>query len=280
MRSELAVDLAPRHGPFPGCLDAQRISAYAAATGDTAVAVLTGAAVPAVFPVILVFGAQEAANGDLPPEAWATAQGGVHGEHEVLLHRPLIPGEALDTFSRLTAIRTRKAGTQVILHIEQFDAHGHLVVEQFWTTVLFGLSGMADVGAVPSEHRFPDAARANPIGSAIQHVDEQAARRYAEVSGDWSAHHFDIDSARATGFDFLFTHGLCTMAMCSHAVLGLIGIEDPGRVRRVAVRFAAPTRMGADLIVSAFGITDEMFAFEATCAGATVITHGRLELRS
>jgi acyl dehydratase len=154
------------------------------------------------------------------------------------------------------------------------------VVEQFWTTVLFGLTGMADVGSMPRDHRFPDTARANPIGSATQHVDEQTARRYAEVSGDWSAHHFDIDSARATGFDFLFIHGLGTMAMCSHRVLALIGIEDPGRVRRVAVRLASPTRMGADLTVSAVGITDGMFAFEATCAGATVITHGRLELFS
>jgi hypothetical protein len=32
--------------------------------------------------------------------------------------------------------------------------------------------------------------------------------------------------------------------------------------------------------VSAFGISDGMFAFEAACAGATVITHGRLELFS
>jgi hypothetical protein len=119
MRSELAVDRASRHGPFPGRLDAQRISAYAAATGDVTAAVLTGAAVPVVFPVILVFGAQ-----------------------------------------------------------------------------------------------------------------------------------------------------------------GLIGIEDPGSVRRLAVRFASPTRMGADLTVSALGISDGMFAFEAACAGATVITHGRLELFS
>jgi hypothetical protein len=52
MRSELAVDRAPRHGPFPGRLDAQRISAYAAATGDVTAAVLTGAAVPVVFPVV------------------------------------------------------------------------------------------------------------------------------------------------------------------------------------------------------------------------------------
>jgi acyl dehydratase len=62
------------------------------------------------------------------------------------------------------------------------------------------------------------------------------ARRYAEVSGDWSAHHFDIDVARSAGFDFLFAHGLCTMAMCTHRVLDVIGVGDPARVRRVAVR--------------------------------------------
>jgi acyl dehydratase len=141
-------------------------------------------------------------------------------------------------------------------------------------------AGLADLGSMPDEHRFPDSARGTPIGSTTQHVDEQVARRYAEVSGDWSAHHFDIDAARASGFDFVFSHGLCTMAMCSHRLLGLVGVSDPGRVRRVAVRFAFPTRLGGDLTVSVFGVKDGSFAFEATCAGANVITHGRLELRS
>jgi hypothetical protein len=92
MRSELAVDRAPRHGPFPGRLDAQRISAYAAAAGE------------------------------VTAEAWAQARGGVHGEQDVVRHRPLLPGAALDTFSQLSSIRTTRAGTQVVLHIEQRDA--------------------------------------------------------------------------------------------------------------------------------------------------------------
>ena len=106
------------------------------------------------------------------------------------------------------------------------------------------------------------------------------AGRYAEVSGDWSAHHFDIDAARATGFDFLFTHGLCTMAMCTHRLLSLVGVADPGQVRRVAVRFASPTPLGGELTVAAYGVDEDSFAFEAACGGAAVITHGRLELRS
>lgn len=278
--SEITVEHPPRHGPYSEELEPQRIAAYALATSDKTAAILTGAAVPAVFPAVLTFRAQEAANRDIPPAAWREARGGVHGEHDILLHRPLMPGEALNTWSRLAAVRTARAGTQVILHIEQFDGQGRLVVEQWWTTMLLGLFRMADLGSMPADHRFPDLARNNPIGSAIQHVDEQIAHRYAEVSGDWSAHHFDVAAARATGFDFLFTHGLCTMAMCTHQVLAIIGVDDPGAVGRVAVRFASPTRLDGDLTVDAYGIAPGSFAFEATCDGANVITHGRLELRS
>ena len=102
----------------------------------------------------------------------------------------------------------------------------------------------------------------------------------SEVSGDWSAHHFDTDVARAAGFDFVFAHGLCTMAICAHRLLGLIGVDDPGRVSRVAVRFASPTPLGCDLTVTGYGVSERSFAFEASADGVTTITHGRLELRS
>jgi len=46
---------AARHGPFAGRLDPEAIARYAAATGDATALVLAGLAVPAVFPVLLVF---------------------------------------------------------------------------------------------------------------------------------------------------------------------------------------------------------------------------------
>ncbi len=60
-----------RHGPFDGSLDRDRIAAYAHATGDRTPAVLSGLAVPAVFPVLLVFTPNEAARADLPDAAYA-----------------------------------------------------------------------------------------------------------------------------------------------------------------------------------------------------------------
>ena len=267
-----------RHGPYPGRLDPDGISAYAWATGDNTASVLAGQAVPAVFPVILVFTAVETARAEVPAQAWQRVRGGVHGEHDIVVHRPLAPGETLDTWSQICAMRTSRAGTQVAVHLEQIDSDGRLAVEQWWTMVLLGLDGLPDLGTMPAEHRFPDGARATPLGSATAHLDDQMAHRYAEVSGDWSAHHFDVESARAAGFDFVFSHGLCTMAICTHRLLGLLGVDDPGRVSRVAVRFASPTPLGCDLTVNAYGIDELSFAFEAVADGVATITNGRLEL--
>jgi acyl dehydratase len=268
-----------RHGPFPGCLDPGRIAAYAAVTGDATPAVLRGEAIPAVFPVLLVLDAQAATHADLPAQAWQQARGGLHGEHDIVLHRPLVPGEILETWAQLSAVRTVRAGVQVVAHLEQLDAAGLIAVEQWWTMVLLGVTSLADFGMPPADHRFPDSARGHPLGSQVHHIDEQAARRYAEVSGDWADHHFHIDAARASGADFVFTHGLFTMAACAHGVQRLIGLTDPGRVSRVAVRFAAPTPLGADLVVETYAVETNSFAFEATADGVRTISHGRLELR-
>ena len=276
--SEFVLNPA-RHGPFPGRLAPETVAAYAAATGDQTAAVLDGRAVPAAFPVILIFTPEEAARADVPEGVWQHVRGGVHGEHDIVVHRPLVPGERLDTSAWLSAVRTTRAGTQIVVQFEQVDADGAVAVEQWWTMVLLGLQGVADLGTMPGDHRFPEDARAHPLGSVSQHVDKDIAHRYAEVSGDWAAHHFDIEAARAPGFDFVFTHGLCTMAICTHRLLGLLGVEDPARVRRIAVRFAAPTPLDSELTVNAFGINENSFAFEAAVNGTTTVTNGRLELR-
>ncbi len=110
-------------------------------------------------------------------------------------------------------------------------------------------------------------------------VDEGMARRYAEVSGDWSPHHFEVEAARRSGFDRPFLHGLCTMALCARGVVEQVAGGDPDRVRRLAVRFATPVPLGETLRLRLYDAGDRRYGFEADCAGATVITHGRAELR-
>src|SRR4029077_16001493 len=73
--------------------------------------------------------------------------------------------------------------------------------------------------------------------------------------------------------------GCARWRSAQHRLLGLLGVEHPARVWRIAVRFAAPTPMDSELTVNAFGIKENSFAFEAAVNGTTTITDGRLELR-
>ena len=123
-------------------------------------------------------------------------------------------------------------------------------------------------------------ARTSSATTAVN-ADEDMAQRYGEVSGDWSSHHYALDSARRSGFDRLFLHGLCTMGLCAQGIVALVAAGDPDRVRRVAVRFASPTFLGEDLEMRLYRRSDDhTYAFEAQSNGAPVVRNGLAELRT
>jgi acyl dehydratase len=275
-----AVIVGARRGPFVGCLDAALIQQYAAATKDPSPAVQSGVAVPPVAIVTQIWEAQNVGrDAAVPMEFQRAAVGGVHGEHDVVLHRPLVPGEALRIWVEGHGARPAGRNSLVTLRYSAFDDGDALVAEQWWTTVYPGIT--CDVaGESAPDHAFPGGARDQLIGTYSVDVDTGMATRYAEVSGDWSPHHFELDAARQSGFDRLFLHGLCTMALCAQGVVELVAGGDPDRVRRVAVRFATPTFLGDRLEVRLYDAGPLACAFEADAGGATVITNGRAELRA
>jgi len=273
------VVLGARCGPFGGCLDPDLLHAYASATKDPSPRVQAGTAVPPVAIVTQIWDAQNAGRAAAVPEdVQRTATGGVHGEHDVVLRRPIIPGEPLRIWVDAHGARPAGRNSLVTLRYTALDATDAVVAEQWWTTVYLG-TACEPVGEAAPDHGFPEGARSHPIGTYAVDVDGDMARRYAEVSGDWSAHHFDVEAARQSGFDRVFLHGLCTMALCAQGVVELAAGGDPDRVRRIAVRFATPTFLGERLDVRLYDAGPLGVAFEADCARATVITHGRAEIR-
>ena len=201
----------------------------------------------------------------------------MHGEHEILLHRAPRPGETLQITVEGHGSRPAGPGSLVTLRYLARDGGGLLVAEQWWTTLLFGAT-CETTGSGPPEHAFPPAAADRPLGTWTATVDEDMARRYAAVSGDWSPHHFDPAAARRSGADRVFLHGLCTLALCAQGVVQVAAGGDTGRLRRIAVRFATPVFLGERLSVHVFDAGDGSYAFDAGSAGARVITHGRAVL--
>ncbi len=96
--------------------------------------------------------------------------------------------------------------------------------------------------------------------------------------------HVDDAFAKSVGLPGIIVHGLCTMAMCSQAVVKTAAGADPARLRRLAVRFAKNVFPGKDVVVSIYDAgTDDatgrrVYAFEAESAGDKVIANGRAEI--
>ena len=274
-----AVLLGQLLGPYEGRVDGNFLREYATATRDPSGPVQAGTVVPPVSLVTQIWHAQNEGRTTLVSDVLQrAARGVVHGEHDIVIHRPVVPGETLQTWVEGHGARPAGRNALVTLRYTLRDARRALVAEQWWTTVYIATS-CPPTGKPPPEHGFPEDARRRPCGVYRVNVDTDMARRYAAVSGDWSAHHFDAEAARSSGFDRPFLHGLCTMALCGQAVAQIAAGGDPRRIRRIAVRFATPTFLDEQFEVRLYEAGPTSYAFEATCAGAAVITNGRAELR-
>ncbi len=262
-------------GPFEDRFDAARIRQFAAATNAQDPRLRAGEVVPPAAAVTLLWTAQNAGRNALISEEFqGAASGGVHGEHDVVLHRPMARDERLLTWVEGWGARPAGANSVVTLHYVTRDAQDEVVVEQWWSTVWLGVQCSPDGSAAPA-HAFPEEARHRVLGSWAADVDDGMARRYAEVSGDWSAHHFDETAARRSGSGRTFLHGLCTLALCAQGVVDVVVGGDADALGRVAVRFARPMPLGGRLDLQFFDAGTHEVAFEARCDGRTIVSNGR-----
>ncbi len=259
--------LGVKVGPFACCIDADFVRRFAAATSDRSQLAQAGEAVPLVAMATQIWEAQNAGRAALvPPEILASAAGGVHGEHDIRLHRPIVAGEPLRTWVEGHGCRPAGRNARVTLRYVTLDAADQVVAEQWWTTVFLATT-CDPIGEPAPDHGVPDQARSRPVGTCEVEVDIDMAQRYAALSGDWSAHHFDVEAAQRSGADRPFLHGLCTMALCAQGVVQLVAEGEHERLRRVAVRFAAPMPIGGRLSLNVFDAGPMGYAFEGECDG-------------
>jgi acyl dehydratase len=256
-------------------VDPERARAYAAATNDDNEAYRTGRCAPPVFAVVPVFDSMTVVCADIiPPEHWLSV---LHGEQDIHLHQPLVPGMTLRTRATPHSVRVGPRGTRLAVRTVSTDDAGRPAVEQYLTMFFRGLTDATDAGPDVPAHDFPEAARTRPVGTWTVPVDADQTFRYRDASGDANPIHLDDELARSVGLPGIIVHGLCTMAMTGQAVIELVAGGDPARLRRLAVRFAANVLPGSEVATTVYE-AEGGFAFEAVSGGATVIKHGWAEV--
>jgi acyl dehydratase len=87
-----------------------------------------------------------------------------------------------------------------------------------------------------------------PAAEARYHVDLEAIVRYAGASGDFTSFHYDVDRAKAMGYDTLFA-----MGMLAAGHLGTLAASVAGSpVASISFRFLSRSWVGHDLICRAW----------------------------
>lgn len=263
-------------------IDPDRAKAYAAATNDDNPAYESGKYAPPVFGVVPTWEAMGLAVGDVvPPGSMMMI---VHGEQDMHFHQPLVPGRSIRTRSQAYSIRVAGSGTRFTVKVDSTDADsGEAVLEQYVTMFIRGMGDGESAGPDKPDHTFPDSARGNEVATFTTHVDDDQTFRYRDASGDMMPIHVDEGFAKTVGLPGIIAHGLCTMAMTSQAVVKTVADGDPGRLKRLAVRFAKNVFPGDDVTTTIYDAGTSggrrVFAFETVSSrGDTVITNGLAEI--
>jgi acyl dehydratase len=278
------IHFGDRVGPYRGRVDPDAAVAYALATNDPNPIYLEGEAVGPLYTVALVLPAYlECYGRAVDPGAVTGVRGGVHGEHELIVHRPVRRGDELSWTASTEAAAQTPAGVLITQHVVVDDDQGAPVVEHRWSTILIG--GQTEhLGGPPlSDHRFPEEARDRPIGTERFEVTRDQPFRYAGASTDHAGPHVDDVVARSVGFPSKFIQGLCTLGMCTAAVVKHAAGGDPDRVRHLQARLAAPVFPRTTLEVDVFDAGSgpgggPTVVFEARSGDSVCVRHGRVEL--
>lgn len=256
---------------------AERIREYAEATNDPVARHRNGEIAPPVFGVVPVFPSLVPASLSVAsPDLLAKL---VHGEQDFLFHRPIMPGDSLVSRAKPIGVEGKPNGTAVVVYSETRTTDDELVNEQWMTAFFRKVDAGERVGEAAPTHSFDEVLRATPpLAKVTAHVDDDQTYRYSPASGDPMPIHLDEDMAKMAGLPGIITHGLCTMAFTSWAVLSEFADGETERLRRLAVRFAKPVLPGKDITTSIWhaGSFDgaTTYAYESTVDDQTVIKDG------
>lgn len=269
----------------------ERLVDYAKATNDPIEAHLAGGVASPVFAIVPVF--QSLMEPALEVVPLSLIGRIVHGEQDFRFHRPIRPGDKLVAKGRMTGWHGQANGTAACVYLDCRTEDGDLVNEQYVTFFVRGFNAGEQVGEPAPQHKFDESLRGQaPVAKVAQHVDDDQTYRYGPAAGDPMPIHLDEQVAKDSGLPGIITHGLCTMAFTSWAVLTEVAGSDVSRLKRLAVRFAKPVLPGQDLTTeiyragSAGGVTT--YAYETTASvpsgpagpagGALVIKDGLAEI--
>lgn len=201
----------------------------------------------------------------------------VHGEEDIVHHRPMKPGETLVFTPSLESVEDKGKGATYTAKVTAATPDGEIVNEQWATIFVRGAGSGAErpsgPGAEPPE-------RLDEVASFAKHVDEGMPPDYAAASGDHNPIHLDPAVATAVGLPGVINHGLGTLSLVSGGLVDQLAGGDPARMRRIQVRFTDMVLPGSDVETRVWRSSGGSFVFETVRPDAKTVMMGLVEVAS
>jgi len=187
----------------------------------------------------------------------------LHGEQQLIVHRPLAAAGEIEASYRITAVVDKGEDKGALVHFEKrlHDAvSSELLCTVRSTLFLRGDGGAGSFGTPPEPlPATPD--------MKLERLDELrtsigAALLY-RLNGDRNPIHADPAAAAKAGFDRPILHGLCTYGVVGYLLTRTVCDYDPARLLSIGARFSSPVFPGETIRLEAARRSDEVF-FRAT----------------
>lgn len=183
---------------------------------------------------------------DFMPQLLSTSNvnlaGILHGEQELIFHRPIPPDGEFITEGRITNFydKGEKKGALVIGQSETFHSNGQKLFTSIGTVFSRLDGGFGGEDVPKKEIKFPD--RDPDFVVEAEPLENQPL--IFRLSGDVFQLHVDKEFAKIAGFEKPIMHGLCTHGFACRALIEKLVPGEPEKVRRLVCRFTKPLYPG------------------------------------
>ncbi len=213
------------------------------------------------------------------PEAGLNLFKVLHGEHQIVLHRPIPPSGTVYTTTICDSIYDKgDKGAMVNVRFKTRNAAGDMLFENRAVLIdrgagnFGGERGPRTEPVDPPRHQAPDFTVSETIPA------NQAA--LYRLSGDKNPLHIDPAFAAKGGFDRPILQGLCTLGYAGRAILRNVCNQDPSRLASFALRFMHVVYPGDVLTTEGWKVDQGKYIIRTSNQeGKTVLGNAVAEIR-
>jgi acyl dehydratase len=185
----------------------------------------------------------------------------LHGEHQIVLHKPIPPSGTVYTTTTCDSVYDKgDKGALVNVRFDTRSEAGDLIFENRAVIVdrsagnFGGDRGPKTKPITPPEGIGPDFRVSYTVPA-----DQCALYR---LSGDKNPLHIDPAFAKKGGFDRPILHGLCTVGYAGRAILHSVCDSDPSRLQSFSLRFVNVVYPEDTLITEGWKADDNQYIIQ------------------